>query len=368
MSNVTMRQMLEAGVHFGHRTRFWHPKMRPYIFGERNKIHIINLEKTLPLFLEAMQFLRKLAANRGTMLFVGTKRQAADIIEQEAVRCGCPYVNHRWLGGTLTNYKTVKNSIERLKNLEAKFEDGSVNKLSKKEVIGLTRERSKLERSLAGIKDMPGLPDAMFVVDVGQEAIAVAEASLLRIPVVAVVDTNCKPDGVDYVIPGNDDAIRAIKLYIQTAADAILEGRQEADTALLAGDEEYVEVDEGVREVKVAVKTRVQEKPRTPVQAETLAELDDIDDETDAEMISAEQPEEAKAPEEQEQEPAQESAQESAQEPAQEPEKKPQKAAAKPKAQRTPRVRKTTARSKRTSDAADKKSANPDESADTENE
>jgi small subunit ribosomal protein S2 len=358
MPNVTMRQMLEAGVHFGHRTRFWHPKMRPYIFGERNKIHIINLEKTLPLFVDATQFLRKLAGNRGTVLFVGTKRQAADIIEQEAVRCGCPYVNHRWLGGTLTNYKTVKNSIERLKNLEAKFEDGSVNKLSKKEVIGLTRERSKLERSLAGIKDMPGLPDAMFVIDVGQEAIAVAEASLLRIPVVAVVDTNCKPDGVDYLIPGNDDAIRAIRLYIQTAADAIIEGRQEAETALLAGDEEYVEVDEGVREVKVAVKTRVHEKPRTPVQAETLAELDDIDDDTDTEITSAEQPEETKPPEEQKLE----------QEQKQEQEQEQQKTAAKPKAQRTTRARKTTARSKRTSDAGDKESTKLDEPADTENE
>ncbi len=299
-----------------------------------------------------MQFLRKLAANRGTVLFVGTKRQAADIIEQEAVRCGCPYVNHRWLGGTLTNYKTVKNSIERLKSLEAKFEDGSVNKLSKKEIIGLTRERNKLERSLAGIKDMPGLPDAMFVVDVGQEAIAVAEANLLRIPVVAVVDTNCKPDGVGYLIPGNDDAIRAIRLYIQGAAAAILDGRQEAQVALLAGDEEYIEVEEGAREVKVAVKARVQEKPRTPVQAETLAELDDIDDETDAEMISAEQSEETRAPEEQDQEAA----------------KKPQKVAAKPKVQRTTRARKTTTRSKRTSDAADKGSASPDESADTEDE
>ena len=362
MPNVTMRQMLEAGVHFGHRTRFWHPKMRPYIFGERNKIHIINLEKTLPLFLEAMQFLRKLAANRGTTLFIGTKRQAAEIIEQEAARCGCPYVKHRWLGGTLTNYKTVKNSIERLKNLEAKFEDGSVNKLSKKEVIGLTRERSKLERSLAGIKDMPGLPDAIFVVDVGQEAIAVAEASLLRIPVVAVVDTNCKPDGVDYVIPGNDDAIRAIKLYVQTAADAILAGREEADTALLAGDEEYVEVDEDVREVKVAVKKRVQEKPRTPVEADTLAELDDIDEGTDVDLIVAEAPAETKATEEQDKEKEKEK----------ETDQKPRKATAKTKVQRTTRARKTTSRSKRAANAGakagEKEAANAEESADKENE
>jgi small subunit ribosomal protein S2 len=244
MTSVTMRQMLEAGVHFGHRTRFWHPKMRPYIFGERNKIHIINLEKTLPLFNEAMEFLQKLTANRGIVLFAGTKRQAADIIQEEAVRCDCPYVNHRWLGGTLTNYKTVKNSIDRLKSLEAMFEDGSVTKLVKKEVLALTRECRKLNQSLAGIKDMPGLPDALFVVDVGQEAIAVAEANHLDIPVVAVVDTNCKPDGVDYLIPGNDDAIRAITLYTHAAADAILEGRKAAQEAILAGDEEFVEVDE----------------------------------------------------------------------------------------------------------------------------
>jgi small subunit ribosomal protein S2 len=258
MSDVTMRQMLEAGVHFGHRTRFWHPKMRPYIFGERNKIHIINLEKTLPLFNEAMQFVRKLAANRGKLLFVGTKRQAGDIIQEEAIRCGSPYVNHRWLGGTLTNYKTVKNSIERLKNLEAMFEDGSVNKLSKKEGIGLTRECRKLNRSLAGIKDMGGLPDVMFVIDVGQEAIAVAEANHLDIPVVAVVDTNCKPDGVDYLIPGNDDAIRAIRLYVHACADTILEGRQQAEEALLGGDEEFVEVEDESGQVVIM------QAPRTP--------------------------------------------------------------------------------------------------------
>lgn len=259
MSDVTMRQMLEAGVHFGHRTRFWHPKMRPYIFGERNKIHIINLEKTLPLFNEAMQFVRKLAANRGKLLFVGTKRQAGDIIQEEAIRCGSPYVNHRWLGGTLTNYQTVKNSIERLKHLEAMFEDGSVNKLSKKEVIGLTRECRKLNRSLAGIKDMGGLPDAMFVIDVGQEAIAVAEANHLDIPMVAVVDTNCKPDGVDYLIPGNDDALRAIRLYVHACADAILEGRQQAEEALLGGDEEFVEVEDESGQVVIT------QAPRTPV-------------------------------------------------------------------------------------------------------
>ncbi|SRR5216684_2620550 len=255
MSSVTMRQMLEAGVHFGHQTRFWHPKMRPFIFGERNKIHIINLEKTLPLFNEAMNFLNKMAANKGIILFVGTKRQAADVVREEATRCGCPYVNHRWLGGMLTNYKTVKKSIERLKNLDTMLEDGSMEKLSKKEGLNLTRERDKLNRSLAGIKDMPGLPDALFVIDVGHEYIAVSEANKLNIPVIAVVDSNCKTDGVDYVIPGNDDAIRAIRLYAQSAADAIIEGRKTIAPVMPAGDEEFVEVQEEPK-VKVIAKKK----------------------------------------------------------------------------------------------------------------
>jgi len=250
-----MRQMLEAGVHFGHQTRFWHPKMRPFIFGERNKIHIINLEKTLPLFNEAMNFLNKMAANKGIILFVGTKRQAADVVREEATRCGCPYVNHRWLGGMLTNYKTVKKSIERLKNLDTMLEDGSMEKLSKKEGLNLTRERDKLNRSLAGIKDMPGLPDALFVIDVGHEYIAVSEANKLNIPVIAVVDSNCKTDGVDYVIPGNDDAIRAIRLYAQSAADAIIEGRKTIAPVMPAGDEEFVEVQEEPK-VKVIAKKK----------------------------------------------------------------------------------------------------------------
>jgi len=256
MSNVSMRQMLEAGVHFGHQTRFWHPKMRPYIFGERNKIHIINLEKTLPLFNEAMDFLGKLAANKGTILFVGTKRQAGDIIREEAIRCGCPYVDHRWTGGMLTNYKTVKKSIERLKSLEAMQEDGSIEKLIKKEQLLLGREREKLNRSLSGIKDMPGLPDALFVIDVGHEYIAVSEAKKLDIPVVAVVDTNCKPDGVDYVIPGNDDAIRAIRLYAQSAADAIIAGRNTVAPLPVSDGEEFVEVQEEPK-IKVAAKRKI---------------------------------------------------------------------------------------------------------------
>ncbi len=262
MSSVTMRQMLEAGVHFGHQTRFWHPKMRPYIFGERNKIHIINLEKTLPLFNEAMNFLDKLAANKGTVLFVGTKRQATDIVREEATRCGCPYVNHRWLGGMLTNYRTVKKSIERLKSLEATVQDEtSSQKLSKKELLNLDRERQKLERSLGGIKEMPGLPDAMFVIDVGHEYIAVAEANKLNIPVVAVVDSNCKPDGVDYVIPGNDDAIRAIRLYAHTAAEALIGGRSRAGSELPGDEEEFVEVKEEAAKVKVAPKRRSAAEP-----------------------------------------------------------------------------------------------------------
>ncbi|MDH3637897.1 MAG: 30S ribosomal protein S2, partial [Gammaproteobacteria bacterium] len=244
MAAVTMRQMLEAGVHFGHQTRYWAPKMRPYIYGERNKIHIINLEHTLPLFKEAMNFLGQLAANGGTVLFVGTKRQASKIIEEAAERCDCPYVNHRWLGGMLTNFKTVKNSIQRLKDLDQQFEEGGIEKLIKKEGLRLQRERAKLERSLGGIKHMSGLPDALFVIDVRQEYIAVAEANKLGIPVVAVVDTNCEPDGIDYIIPGNDDAIRAVKLYVDNSAEAIVEGKRTSSLSLVGQTGEYIEVDE----------------------------------------------------------------------------------------------------------------------------
>ncbi len=257
MSDVTMRQMLEAGVHFGHQTRFWHPKMRPFIFGERNRIHIINLEKTLPLFNQAMVYLTKLATNGGTILFVGTKRQALEIIGEEAARCGSPYVNHRWLGGMLTNYRTVKKSIERLKMLESVLaDDTSSKKLSKKELLDLDRERVKLEKSLGGIKEMSGLPDAVFVVDVGHEYIAVSEANKLNIPVIGVVDSNCKPDGVDYVIPGNDDAIRAIRLYAQAAADAILRGREKRQENLVTSDDEFVEVKEEPAKIKVTAKKK----------------------------------------------------------------------------------------------------------------
>ena len=294
MADVTMRQMLEAGVHFGHQTRYWSPKMRPYIYGERNKIYIINLEQTLPLFREAMEFLRQLAVNGGNVLFVGTKRPAGKVVKEAAESCGCPYVNHRWLGGMLTNFKTVKNSIQRLKDLDAQVAEGDLEKLSKKEALQLQRERAKLERSLAGIKNMAGLPDVLFVIDVKQEYIAVAEANKLKIPVVAVVDTNCEPDNIDYVIPGNDDAIRAIRLYANSAAEAILNGRQVAAEQLVPQSGEYVEVDESGQAVASAsleavVEPSVQEsaqsadaevKESAPVPAEQVAETtaEDVSD------------------------------------------------------------------------------------------
>jgi len=255
MANVTMRQMLEAGVHFGHQTRYWNPKMAPYIFGARGKIHIINLEKTLPLLNDAMNFISKLAARRGTIMFVGTKRAASQSMEDEAKRCGMPFVSHRWLGGMLTNYRTIRASVKRLKQLESMHEDGSVEHLVKKEVLQLTRERDKLERSLGGIKDMKNLPDALFVVDVSYEDIAIKEAKILGIPVIAVVDTNCSPEGIDYVIPGNDDAIRSIRLYAQLAADAVLEGRASAPHVEM--DDEFVELDEEGNPIK-----RKAEKPK----------------------------------------------------------------------------------------------------------
>jgi len=244
MADVTMRQMLEAGVHFGHQTRYWNPKMAPYIFGERGKIHIINLEKTLPLFNDAMNFLGSMVANGGTVLFVGTKRSAQAAIMENASRCGMPYVNHRWLGGMLTNYKTVRQSIKRLKDLETMSEDGSFDRISKKERLMLTREKEKLERSLGGIKDMRGIPDAMFVVDVGHEKIAISEARKLGIQVVGVVDTNNSVEGVDYVIPGNDDAIRAIQLYVESAADAIETGKLSVAHAVADSTDEFVELNE----------------------------------------------------------------------------------------------------------------------------
>ncbi|MEY3200522.1 MAG: hypothetical protein RIR70_72, partial [Pseudomonadota bacterium] len=242
---TTMRQMLEAGVHFGHQTRFWNPKMAPFIFGYRNKIHIINLEKTLVKYQEAMSFLRKLSANKGTVLFVGTKRQAREILAEEAQRAGVAYVDERWLGGMLTNFKTVKQSIKRLKDLEQMQQDGSMEKLSKREALTVSRELEKLQKSLGGIKDMTSLPDALFIIDVGFHKIAVTEAKKLGIPVVGVVDTNHSPEGVDYIIPGNDDSSRAIRLYASGAADAVLEGRAQGMDELVAQiSDEFVEVEE----------------------------------------------------------------------------------------------------------------------------
>ncbi len=243
MPQVTMRQMLEAGVHFGHQTRYWNPRMAPYIFGARGKIHIINLEKTLPLFTDAMNFLSGLAQKRGSVLFVGTKRSARDSVKEEAIRCGMPYVAARWLGGMLTNFRTVKASITRLKEIEAMSTDGSFEKLVKHEVLGLIREKEKLDKSLGGIKNMNGLPDALFVIDIGHEDIAVKEAKKLGIPVIAVVDTNYDPSLVDYAIPGNDDAIRAVQLYAHAAADAILEGKAAAPQFAAAQKDEFVETD-----------------------------------------------------------------------------------------------------------------------------
>lgn len=248
MAQVTMRELLQAGAHFGHQTRFWNPKMAPFIFGARNKIHIINLEHTVPALNDALTFVNGLASKKNKILFVGTKRAAAPIIAEHATRAGMPYVNHRWLGGMLTNWKTIRQSIKRLKDLEAQVTDGSLAKLTKREALDRTREMDKLERSLGGIKDMGGLPDAMFVIDVDHEATAIAEARKLGIPVIGVVDTNSNPTGVDYVIPGNDDAIRAIHLYVGSMADAILEGKEFASISGVRESDALVEVTDSAAE------------------------------------------------------------------------------------------------------------------------
>ena len=315
MADVTMRQMLEAGVHFGHQTRYWNPKMGPFIFGARGKIHIINLEKTLPLLSDALNFVSKLASQRGAILFVGTKRAASKAVQEEAQRCGMPYVSQRWLGGMLTNYRTIKASVKRLHQLEEMVADGKVEHLVKKEVLQLTRERDKLEKSLGGIKDMKGLPDALFVIDVGHEDIAVKEARKLGIPVIAVVDTNCSPDGIDYVIPGNDDAIRSIRLYTQLAADAVLEGR--ASSPQVDAHDEFVELDKqgnpikrksaerepekaaAKKTAKKVIRKKVSKKiasapPSAPIEAGTddMTSVDDAVDEALA--VAREEEEEAK--------------------------------------------------------------------------
>ena len=244
---VTMRDMLEAGIHFGHQTRFWNPKMAPFIFGHRNKIHIINLEKTMAMYQDAMKAIKQIASNRGTILMVGTKRQARDIIAEEAKRAGVPYVDQRWLGGMLTNFKTIKTSIKRLKDMEAAVESGEVEKMSKKEALMFSREMDKLQKSIGGIKDLGGVPDAIFIVDVGYHKGAITEAEKLGIPVIAVVDTNHSPEGVNYVIPGNDDSSKAITLYARGVADAILEGRASATNEvaeMVKSADDFVEVPE----------------------------------------------------------------------------------------------------------------------------
>jgi len=241
--SASMREMLEAGVHFGHQTRYWNPKMSQFIFGQRNKIHIVNLERTLELYNDALKYVRQLSANRGTLLFVGTKRQAREIIREEATRCGAPFIDYRWLGGMLTNYKTVKQSIKRLKDMEQMAQDGTLERLGKKEQLTIQRELEKFNRSLGGIKDMTGLPDALFVVDVGYQKIAIAEAKKLGIPVIGIVDTNNSPDGVNYIIPGNDDSSRAIRLYARGVADAVLEGRSQVHKEITS--DEFVEVESG---------------------------------------------------------------------------------------------------------------------------
>lgn len=268
MADVTMRQMLEAGVHFGHQTRYWNPKMSPYIFGDRNKIHIINLEKSLPLAREAAAFIKATVADGGKVLFVGTKRAAREAVQTHAKRCDMPFVSQRWLGGMLTNYKTIRQSVKRLVTLEQMAADGSFDGLTKKEVLGLSREQEKLERSLGGIKEMRSVPDALFVVDVGHEDIAIREARKLGIPVVAIVDTNCSPDGIDYVIPGNDDAMRAIELYAGLIADAVLDGKASLPEVAL-GDDDFVELDADGNVKKTRAKKKTASKK--PVRKKVIA-------------------------------------------------------------------------------------------------
>ena len=307
MADVTMRQMLEAGVHFGHQTRFWNPKMAPFIFGERNRIHIINLEKSLPMAREACAFIKATVSDGGRVLFVGTKRAAREAIREQATRCDMPYVSQRWLGGMLTNYKTIRQSVKRLMTLEEMAESGGFEGLTKKEILGLNRERQKLEKSLGGIKDMKSLPDVLFVVDVEHEDIAVREARKLGIPVVAVVDTNCSPEGVDYVIPGNDDAMRAIGLYAALLADAVLDGKASLPEVAL-GEDEFVELDaEGkptktpARKKKAAKKTAkkaaAKKKPAPkkaePVAADAAADAAKADDKPAEAAKADEKPAEA---------------------------------------------------------------------------
>jgi small subunit ribosomal protein S2 len=305
MPGVSMRQMLEAGVHFGHQTRFWNPKMAPFIFGERNRIHIINLEKTQPLFVEAANFVKGVIADGGTVLFVGTKRSAREAVQKEAERCAMPFVSQRWLGGMLTNFKTIRQSIKRLAEITEMQSSGAIEKRGKKEAMQLRREMDKLERSLGGIKGMESLPDAIFLIDVGHEKIAIHEARKLGIPIVAVVDTNCSPDAVDYVIPGNDDAMRAIQLYASGIADAVIEGKASVP-AVAVGEDEFVELDESGQPKKKSARGRprptatVRKKAPVrrripaakapvvePAPAEVPAELEDLEEGEETTELSA---------------------------------------------------------------------------------
>ena len=299
MSNVTMREMLEAGVHFGHQTRFWNPKMAPFIFGDRNKIHIINLEQTMPLCKDAVNYLGKVASKKGKVLFVGTKRAASDAVAREAARCGMPFVNHRWLGGMLTNFRTVRASIKRLKELQDMEQSNSYEKISKKEILQLSREREKLEKTLGGIKDMGGLPDVLFIIDVGYENIAVQEATKLGIPVVGVVDTNNSPDKIDYIIPGNDDSMRAINLYTKLVADEIIVGKES-----IAGpaDAELIELkSEDAAPAKAPVKISAKKSAAAAPAEEAVAEEAVAEEAVAEEAVAEEAPaatEAEKAPEE----------------------------------------------------------------------
>jgi small subunit ribosomal protein S2 len=299
MASMSMRQMLEAGVHFGHQTRFWNPKMAPYIFGERNRIHIINLEKTLPLYVEAADFVKHVVADGGRVLFVGTKRSAREAVAREATRCGMPHVTHRWLGGMLTNFKTIRQSIRRLAEIDDMAASGVLDQRSKREAQMVRRERDKLERSLGGIREMEGLPDVLFVVDVGHERIAIHEAQKLGIPVIAIVDTNCSPEGISYMIPGNDDSMRAIELYAAGIADAVLEGRATLPEVPV-GEDEFVELDEAGKPrpkggpkrraaAPVRKKTPTRRKPEAEVEPATdaAAELAEADPEESPEAFMA---------------------------------------------------------------------------------
>jgi small subunit ribosomal protein S2 len=296
MTQVSMRDLLQAGAHFGHQTRFWNPKMDQYIFGARNKIHIINLEHTVPAFNDALNTVKRLAENKNQVMFVGTKRAAGKIVEEHARRCGMPFVSHRWLGGMLTNYKTIRSSIKRLRELEEQERDGTLAKLTKKEALMRSRMKEKLERSIGGIKEMSGLPDVLFVVDVDHERIAVTEANKLGIPVIGIVDTNSDPDGVDYVIPGNDDAIRAIKLYVTAVADAVLAGKAAAGEVVSA--DEFVEVTEAEPAPAAAPEaTETAEPAEATAEAVVPAAADDLSEasaeaepETPAEADAAEKP------------------------------------------------------------------------------